>query len=73
MAKQIVMDATGDTRYEFNSADSAAVAEAERRFKQLTGAGFSAAVRKGDGRSKLIREFDRAADETAFFPRLVGG
>jgi hypothetical protein len=73
MATQIVMDATGDTRHNFNSADAAAVAEAERRFKELTGAGFTAAVRKGEGRSELIRSFDPAAEETVFFPRLRGG
>ena len=49
MATQIVMDATGDTRHEFDPADAAAVAEAENRFRELTGAGFTAAVRKADG------------------------
>src|SRR5882762_343465 len=37
MAKQIVMDATGDTQHEFNPTDAAALKEAERRFKELTG------------------------------------
>jgi hypothetical protein len=73
MAKQIVMDATGDTRHHFNPADAASVAEAESRFKQLTGAGFTAAVRRGEGRSELIRSFDPSAEETVFFPRLQGG
>jgi hypothetical protein len=73
MATQIVMDATGDTRHEFNPADAAGVAEAEHRFKELTGAGFTAAVRNGEGRSELIRSFDPAAEETMFFPRLKGG
>jgi hypothetical protein len=39
MATQIVMDHTGDTRHQFDQADAGAVAEAERRFKELTGAG----------------------------------
>ena len=65
MAKQIVMDATGDTKYEFNPADAAAVQEAEQRFRELTGAGFLAAVRTG--------KFNSAAEETLFFPRLKGG
>jgi len=73
MAVQIVMDTTGDSRHEFDAADPAAVAEAERRFKQLTGAGFTAAVRTGNGRSELMRNFDAAAEETVFFPRLRGG
>ena len=58
MATQIVMDATGDTRHEFAPADAAAVAEAENRFRELTGAGFTAAVRNAEGRSELIRGFD---------------
>jgi hypothetical protein len=70
---QIVMDPTGDTRHEFNTADASALAEAERRFKQLTGAGFTAAARTADGRSELIRHFDPTAEETIFFPRLQGG
>jgi hypothetical protein len=68
MATQIVMDATGDTRHEFDPADAAAVAEAENRFRELTGA-----VRKADGRSELMRSFDPTAKETLFFPRLQGG
>ena len=73
MAKQIVMNATGDTRHEFDPADAAAVAEASTRFKELTGAGYTAAVRRGAGSSELLRNFDPAADETVFFPRLRGG
>jgi hypothetical protein len=73
MAKQIVMDASGDTCHEFDPADAAAVAEASMRFKELTGAGFTAAVRTGAGASQLIRDFDPAAVETVFFPRLRGG
>ena len=67
MAKQIVMDITGDTRHEFDPADTHAVAEA------LTREGFTAAVRTGSGTSELIRNFDPAANETLFFPRLRGG
>ena len=73
MAMQIVMDPTGDTRHEFTTGDATAVAKAERRFKQLTGAGFTAAVRTAEGHSKRIRDFDPAAEETIFFPRLQGG
>ena len=73
MARQIVMDATGDTRHEFDPTDTNAMAEAERRLSELTGAGFTAAVRRGEGRSELARSFDPAAEETVFFPRLKGG
>jgi hypothetical protein len=73
MSTQIVMDATGDTRHEFDPIDAAAVAEAENRFRELTGAGFTAAVRTAEGRLELIRSFDPTAKETLFFPRLQGG
>src|ERR1700704_1991490 len=74
MAKQIVMDATGDTRHEFDPADNTALADAERRFNELTGVGFTAAVRRGEGRSELIRSFDPAAEESRrLFHRLSRG
>jgi hypothetical protein len=73
MATQIVMDQTGDRRLQFDPADHAEVARAERLFRNLTGAGFTAAVRTADGESKRIRSFDPTAEETLFFPRLIGG
>jgi hypothetical protein len=73
MATQIVMDHTGDTRHQFDPSDAAAVAEAEMRFKALTGAGFTAAKRLGDGKSEVLRSFDPTAEETLFVPRLIGG
>jgi hypothetical protein len=73
MAKQIVMDHTGDTRHYFDSKDAQALAKAEERFKQLSGDGFTAAVRAAAGEVSRIRSFDPTAEETLFFPRLVGG
>jgi hypothetical protein len=73
MATQIVMDHTGDTRHQFDPADVVAVAEAERRFGELTGAGFTAAKRLGGGKSEVLRSFDPTAEETLFIPRLKGG
>jgi hypothetical protein len=73
MATQIVMDHTGDTRHRFDAKDSQALARAEERFKQLTGDGFTAAVRTASDEVSLIRAFDPTAEETLFFPRLVGG
>ena len=73
MAIHIVMDHTGDTRHYFSVADEAAVAEAEKRFVKLTGAGFIAATRTRHGVSTLARHFDPTAEETLFFPRLQGG
>jgi hypothetical protein len=73
MAVQIVMDHTGDTRHCFNSDDAQELTKAEERFRQLTKAGFTAAVRTASGDATKISSFDRTAEETLFFPRLVGG
>jgi hypothetical protein len=73
MATQIVMDHTGDTRHQFDPADAGALAEAEVRFKELIGVGFTAAKRLDDGKSEVLRSFDPTAEETLFVPRLIGG
>jgi hypothetical protein len=72
MAVQIVMDHTGDRRDYFNTDDAQALSNAERRFKMLTDGGFTAAVRDAAGVT-VTRSFDPKAEETLFFPRLVGG
>jgi len=50
-----------------------ALLKAEERFRELTGAGFTAAVRTASGEAVVKRMFDPNAEETLFFPRLVGG
>jgi hypothetical protein len=39
----------------------------------VAGAGFTAAVRTSSGEPVVKRTFDPNAEETLFFPRLVGG
>jgi hypothetical protein len=73
MAIQIIMDHNGDTRHSFDANDGQALLKAERRFKALTGSGFTAATRTASGEPVVTRTFDPAAEETLFFPRLVGG
>jgi hypothetical protein len=73
MAIQIVMDRTGDSRHSFDPNDAQELAEAEQRFYELTKVGFTAAVRTGAGQASQIRSFDPNAEESVFFPRLVGG
>ena len=73
MSVQIVMDHTGDTRHLFDAENTVALAKAEERFKQLTGRGYMAAVRTGPGEVTKVTSFDPIAEETVFFPRLVGG
>jgi hypothetical protein len=67
------MDHNGDTRHTFDAKDAKALLEAERRFKALTGAGFTAATRTASGEPAVTRRFDPTAEETLFYPRLVGG
>jgi hypothetical protein len=73
MAAQIIMDHNGDTRHNFDANDAKTLLEAERRFKALTGAGFTAATRSTSGDPVVTRKFDPTVEETLFFPRLVGG
>ena len=73
MATQIVMNHSGDTRHTFDAKDAKGVARAEKRFKVLTGRGFTAATRTASGEAALTRSFDPTAEETLFIPRLVGG
>jgi hypothetical protein len=39
----------------------------------LTGKGFTAAARAAEGEITKVASFDPTAEETVFFPRLVGG
>jgi hypothetical protein len=73
MATQIVMDHTGDTRHLFDATDENSLSNAEGRFKELTRVGYTAAVRTAPGKAEVVRTFDPTAEETLFFPRLVGG
>lgn len=73
MPIQVVMDSTGDSRHFFDANDAREVAKAEQRFRELRNVGFTAAVRTGSNQVSQIRLFDPTAEETLFFPRLVGG
>ena len=74
MSIQIVMDRHGDTRHEFDAADPVKVAEAEARFRQLTGKGFRAVALGKDGQpGQVQREFNPQVEETLFIPQLRGG
>jgi len=73
MATQIVMDHNGDSRHNFNAEDAEALLKAEQRFNELMKGGYTAAVRSPSGQPTVIRSFDPTAEETPFYPRLVGG
>jgi hypothetical protein len=73
MKTHIIMDRGGDTRHEFDSTCPLALAEAEERFRTLTGKGFRAVALGRDGQNSLLRGFDPDVEETLFIPQLVGG
>jgi len=73
MATQIIMDQSGDSRHCFDNSKANALAEAERLFRELTRKGYTAAVRTSPGEVTRITTFDPVAEQTLFFPRLVGG
>jgi hypothetical protein len=73
MATQLIMDQTGDSRHQFDPQDAVQLAKAEKRFKDLTSRGFTAATRGASGEAVRVTSFDPTAAETVFFPRLVGG
>jgi len=70
---QIVMDHNGDTRHWFDQGDSESLLRAEERFRHLSGLGYTAAVRSASGDPTIVHDFDPTAEETLFFPRLIGG
>ena len=49
MHYHIVMDRRGDTRYAYNPANARALADAEKRFGELTGQGYRAVALGKDG------------------------
>jgi hypothetical protein len=68
------MDHSGDTRHEFDGADTEAIALAEQRFRALTGRGFRAvALGKNGSPGQLLRSFDPEVERTLFIPHLQGG
>ena len=73
MAVQLIMDHAGDTRHYFNTDDVEALSKAQERFHLLICLGFTAALREADGRATVVRSFDPMAEETLFYPRLIGG
>jgi hypothetical protein len=54
--------------------DSDAVAQAEDRFRELTGKGFRAVALRSDGEpGGLLDHFDHEVEQTLFIPQLQGG
>lgn len=64
----------GDLKFEFDSKDETAVAEAMARFEELTTKKgmWAAKTTPNGGPSMLVRSFDPEVD-VVFMPQLVGG
>ena len=71
MPTQIIMDRCGDSRHQFDAADTS---RAEKRFNELTTRGFKAvALGENGAPNKLIKTFDPLVERTLFIPQLQGG
>lgn len=75
MSKLQVMDHSGHTTLEFDSATKNGVSEAMERFNELIEKKYTAGKRiaGSDGKFHLIRQFDPAAEEIIMMPPLQGG
>jgi hypothetical protein len=69
----IVMDYTGDSRHFFDTSSEEGLRDAETFFREMKEKGFTAATRAGPGELRVARMLDPTAEETLFYPRLVGG
>jgi hypothetical protein len=73
-----IMDPSGHSTLQIGDvtdekANVLSIADAEQRFKQLTGRGFLPVQPSGDGTpGKIVRQFDPTAD-IVFQPQLQGG
>jgi hypothetical protein len=69
-----ILDYTGHTTMEFDTATKKGVSDAMEAFAELVDKQRKvAAVRRGEGRQEHIRSFDPNAEEVIFHSPLVGG
>jgi hypothetical protein len=77
MARQIIMDPSGHSTFEFDTNSKLERADAERRFNKLVGRGYTPAEKRGEGThhvpDKATRVFNPEVEETIFIPALRGG
>lgn len=74
MPIHIVMDHNGDSRHVFETANTRALADAEERFKVLTGKGYRAVAPGKHGQpGRVLSGFDPSVNEIVFIPPLEGG
>lgn len=66
-----IMDSTGHSTLEYDENNAYGLARAERKFNDLIGRGYRAAVSRGDGEHQLIDSFQPA--DMLFVLPLRGG
>ena len=70
MKTHIIMDRRGDSRHEFDATCPVALAEAEKRFRDLTGKGFRAVALGTDGKNVLLRGLTPRSSKLSSYPSL---
>ena len=69
-----IMDSSGHSEKAWEKSDVVSVAEAEKRFAELTGKGFIAFEPGPNGEpGRQMKSFDAAVEKTVFVPALQGG
>jgi hypothetical protein len=68
-----ILDQSGHSTEVFDKADKVSMEAAEKRFTELTGKGFRAAEKKGDGKHDVGKTFNPDANDMVFVPPLAGG
>ena len=68
-----VMDHTGHSTEDFDTADIVGHSEAMARFEALKDRKFAAFRKDGEGQHTMLKVFDPEAAEVLFVPALQGG
>ena len=72
--QQIMDPYEGHAEHQFDVEDFVSLKEAEKRFKELTGRGFSAVEPGRNGKvGRRLDKFDPTVPETIFIPALQSG
>lgn len=74
MSKLEIMDHTGHTTVNFDTADGVALKVASDKFAELVGGrGFLAYAPDGNGGGRTLKAFDPSVDTIVLRPPLIGG
>ena len=72
--QKIMNPVEGHAEHQFDIKDAVSLEEAEKRFEELTGRGFSVVEPGQNGQpGRRLDRFDPTVEETIFIPALKGG